>query len=191
MKFCKSTKYFWDFTAKQISKADVDGDLLWILIKQPKEKHERAPYGSSGLITSLWKTQDWFENVLFTTLMCDMSFQVSLGLFSFWRLACMKPFYVLLGDFYILKQVPVYFCCLGECCNGGLLWSSRYGLLKLHRDFHPHEGEESPITANYLQCCPNKTLYQSVCKKSKMMSFMEQKKTKTKQDRSWETFKIN
>ena len=46
---------------------------------------------------------------------------------------------------------------------------------KLYWDFHQREGEGVSFKANYLQCCPNKTLYESVGKNSKLMSFVEQK----------------
>ena len=62
------------------------------------------------------------------------------SIWGLWAFDFMEPFYVLvLGYFFI---VPIFYSCLGECCNTVLLWGSRNVLwtVNLHLIFHQHEG---------------------------------------------------
>ena len=63
--------------------------------------------------------------------------------------SCMEPFHVYFWLFFvILKQVPIYFRCLGEFCRDDLLLRTRKVLwtAKIHPAFHQQRGVEHKMT---------------------------------------------
>ena len=159
-----STKHFQSFTVKQRCSIFQNNWSGWRLGKK------QTISGSVQLVgcnPSLWKPRDlkliWkgviymFLKVFTVAAKLKVSNSANsvynLGSGGFQRLAlhltsCTEPFHIFLYSFLVvfwhfLKQVPIYFSCLGECCNAVLPWSSRNVLwtAKLHPTFHQHEGE--------------------------------------------------
>lgn len=168
VKCSSSTKPFWSFTTKQhISILLNNGKSCRLVFKCKRKQHKHIKWFHYSLSTVIQDTRspeisNWHNSLqsgcvlmpLATSYSEDFGlkgvnniFSNQFGISGFPRDLnyAREPVWshFRLFFFSMLKQVPIFFICLGECWKAVLFWSAREILWtkRLYRTFHWHGGE--------------------------------------------------